>query len=183
MTPGVLLQITTPIHSIRLLDERTMEDTARSKAAAAAYEQTKKQLAQVCAALSRAAEDLNETRSTLFSSHREQIVRLSLEIAARILAKEVADGNYAIEKIVLETLASAPPSRQMTIRLNPDDLKAFETAAAEQELNLPPSIEFAADRSVRPAECVIESELGTVESLIDEHLAKIGDALLGAGKP
>ena len=183
MTPGVLLKVTTPIQSIQLLDERTLEETARSKAAAAVIEQTQKQLGQVCTALSKAAAELDEYRMTLFSSHREQIVRLSLEIAAKILAKETADGNYAIEKIVLNALQSLPPSKQITIRLNPDDLKAFEKAVAEQELNLPPNTELAADWAVNPAECVIDSELGMVESLIDEHLKQIGEALLVTSNP
>jgi flagellar biosynthesis/type III secretory pathway protein FliH len=183
MAPGVLLKVTTPIQSIQLLDERTLEETARSKAAAAAYEQSQQQLAQACAALSSAAAKLDEARTTLFSSHREQIVRLSLEIAAKILAKETADGNYAIEKIVLNALQSLPPSKQITIRLNPDDVKTFEKAVSEEAMNLPPNTEIAADWAINPAECVIDSELGMVESLIDEHLKQIGEALLVTSNP
>jgi flagellar biosynthesis/type III secretory pathway protein FliH len=179
MAPGVLLKMTTPIQSIQLLDEKKAAQAAHIKAAAAEQEQTRRQLAQVCAALSKAAAELEDYRATLFSSHREQIVRLSLEIAAKILAKEVADGHYAIEKIVLDALQSAPPSKQTTIRLNPEDVKAFEKAATEQGLSLPPNTEIAADWAVNPAECFIDTELGMVDSLIDEHLRQIGEALLG----
>lgn len=178
MAASVLLKITTPIQSIELMDEAKLEETARSQAAVAELKRTQQQLAQVCAALNKAAAQLEEYRATLFSSHREQIVRLSLEIAARILAKEVAEGNYAIEKIVLESLQSAPSAKQTTIRLNPEDVKAFEKAAAEQGLTLPANTEIAADWAVHPAECIIDSELGMVESLIDEHLRQIGQALL-----
>ena len=164
------------------MDERKLEETARSKAAMAELERTRQQLTQVCAAMNKAAEELEEYRSTLFSSHREQIVRLSLEIAAKILAKEITEGNYAIEKIVLEALQSAPSAKQTTIRLNPEDVKAFEKAAAEQGLKLPANTKIAADWAINPAECIIDSELGMIESLIDEHLRQIGQALQGTGE-
>lgn len=182
MTTDVLLNITTPIRSICLLDKQTMDETARNRAAAAELEQTRKTLAQVCAALEKAAAELEAYRATLFSSHREQIVRLSLEIAAKILAKEVSEGNYAIEKIVMDALQSAPPAKQTTLRLNPEDAKAFEKAAAEQNLSLPAHLEVAADWAVKPAECIIDSELGMVESIIKDHLEHISEALLGTGE-
>ena len=181
MQPSVLLKVTTPIRSIQLLDEQKLKETTRSKAAAAEMEQTQRQLAGACEALNKAAAELDELRTTLFSSHRENLVRLSLEIAAKILAKNVADGHYEIEKIVLDTLQSAPPAKKMTIRLNPDDLKAFEKAVVEQGLNLPPNTDLASDWAVNPAECIIDSELGMVEYMIDEHLRQIGEALLKAG--
>jgi flagellar assembly protein FliH len=180
MKPSILLNVTTPIRSIQVLDEQSVQETARSKAAAAELEQTRQQLARLCDAMSNAIGQLDELRTTLFSSHRENLVRLSLEIAAKILAKEVTDGNYAIEKIVLDALQSAPPAKQMTIRLNPEDLKVFEKAAAEQGLSLPPNTELASDWAVKPAECIIDSELGMIEYMIDEHLRQIGEALLKA---
>lgn len=174
------LKITTPIRSIQVLDETALRRAADNKAAAQEADRTRMELSQVCAALTNAVNTLQERQAALFSSHKEHIVRLSLEIAAKILAKEIADGHYAIETIVLDAMQSAPPAKHTTIRLNPDDVKAFETAAAEQGLSLPPHTELSPDWSVNRAECVIESELGTVESLIEEHLQQIGCALLDA---
>lgn len=178
MTGSVRVDIATPIGAIEVLDSNRVAQALRSKATEAQTQQMRGQLTQACAALNKAAAELEACRQSLFSSHRESIVRLSLEIAAKILAKDVAEGNYAIEKIVADALQSAPPARQMTIRLNPDDLKTFEKAMAEQNITLPPHAEVAADWAVNPADCVIESEAGTVDYMIDEHLRSIGEALL-----
>lgn len=183
MTPGVRLTMTTPIRSIQLLEDEPRALRIALDKSAAELEQTRRQLMQACTAMSKAATELEAYRTTLFSSNREHIVRLSVEIAARIVAKEVAEGNYAIEQIVLDALESAPPGRPMTIRLHPDDVKAFETAAADLHLTLPPNTDIAADPTVKPAECVIDTEQGMVESLIDDHLRQIGEALLGLEQP
>jgi len=180
MAVSTSLKLNTPIGSVQVLDEATLHKAVSAKAAAQEAERTRAQLSQVCAALTQAVNELQRRQAALFSSQKEHIVRLSLEIAAKILAKEIADGHYAIETIVLDALQSAPPAKQTTIRLHPDDVKAFQKAAAELGLSLPPHTELLPDWSVHRAECVIESELGTVEYLIDEHLRQIGQALLGA---
>jgi flagellar biosynthesis/type III secretory pathway protein FliH len=178
MTPHVRLDITTPIGGIEMLDAAKVDTVLRNRATAAESKQTLEHLARAGAALNKAASELDACRQSLFGSHREHIVRLSLEIAAKILAKEVAEGNYSIENIVMDALQSAPPAKQRTIRLNPDDLKAFEKAAVEQNISLPPNTELAADWSVRPADCIIDGDTGMVEYMMDEHLRNIGEALL-----
>ncbi|HDS83591.1 MAG TPA: hypothetical protein ENN97_00100 [Phycisphaerales bacterium] len=180
MARDMLFTIQTPVRSVELLNRRQIEEAAHRKEAAEQAERTRRQLAQACDALSKAAMELQAYCASLFASQREQIVRLSLEIAARVLAKETAERNYAVEKIVTEALQSAPPAKQLTIRLNPDDVKAFEQAAAEQGFSLPPNVELAADWSVNPAECRIDSELGIVESMIEDRLRQIEQALLGS---
>ena len=180
MAAPTSLKLNIPIGSVQVLDEATLQKAAQAKAAAQEAERTRAQLSQVCAALTQAVTELQQRQAAFFASQKEHIVRLSLEIAAKILAKEIADGHYAIETIVLDALQSAPPAKHTLIRLHPDDLKVFEKAAAELGLSLPPHTELAPDWSVNRAECVIESELGTVEYLIDEHLRQIGQALLSS---
>ncbi len=180
MAAQTSLKLTIPIGSVQLLDATAVQKAACAKAAVQEAERARTQLTQLCAALHKAVCEIQDRQASLIASQKEQIVRLSLDIAAKILAKEIADGHYAIETIVLDALQSAPPAKRTTIRLNPNDLKTFEKAAAELGLSLPPHTELSPDWSVNPAECVIDSELGTVEYLIDEHLRQIGQALLGA---
>ena len=180
MTDQAILNISGPVESVDVVDHKQMEQAMRTKAEVVEYQQARRQFQQACEALSSAAAELERYCTTLFSSHREQIVRLSLEIASRILGRQIAEQNYAIETIVLEALAAAPQSKQLTVRLNPDDVTAFEKVAAEQAVSLPPNVHVAADWSVKPAECAIDSDQGIVESMIDEHLRHIGQALLQA---
>ena len=182
MTGNVRIDITTPIGGIELIDAAKVDAVLRSRATAAESKQTLEHLVRAGTALNKAASELEACRQSLFASHREHIVRLSLEIAAKILAKEVDEGNYAIENIVLDALQSAPPAKRRTIRLNPDDLKAFEKAVVEHNISLPPSTELAADWSVRPADCIIDGDTGMVEYMMDEHLRNIGEALLESSK-
>ncbi|NLK42179.1 MAG: hypothetical protein GX298_09030 [Planctomycetes bacterium] len=178
MEREALLKVQMPLRSVEVLSRQQIEQAARQKARADQTEQTRRRLEQVCDALGKAVSVVEHYYASMIAAHREQIVRLSLEIAARVLAKETAEKNYAIEQIVTEVLQSAPPAKQMTIRLNPDDVKAFEQAAGEQGLSLPPTVEVVADWSIGPAACRIDSELGIVESMIEDRLRQIEQALL-----
>lgn len=137
-----------------------------------------RQIQQALAVLQKAAEQMQETAQRLFASHREQLIRLSIEIAARILAKEIQDQNYQIEAILRQALEGIGSDRPMTIRLNPQDLQTIQQTAAKSDGTDAPLIRWIPDPTIQPAECVIETEEGIIEWIIEEHLRRISDALL-----
>lgn len=118
---------------------------------------------------------LNEFYEQLFSRHKEEIARLSVEIARKILARKINDKDYEIETIVEQTLQEAPVQEDIVIHLNPDDFADHEKAGKSGDL---PGIKFVPDANVGRAECVLETPKGTIESSIENNLEKIGKALL-----
>jgi flagellar biosynthesis/type III secretory pathway protein FliH len=71
----------------------------------------------------------------------------------------------------------------MTLRLNPDDLAAWQQAVQNQQAGDPDNICCIGDWSVGHAECIVETDQGVVEYLIQEQLKQVTAALLGSGTP
>jgi flagellar biosynthesis/type III secretory pathway protein FliH len=115
----------------------------------------------------------------MVSAHREAIARLSVEIAAKVLARKVGEKDYEIESIIAEALKSAPTRQDIVVRLNPGDYEAVQEAASAKDTF--GSIAFVADQSIGRAECVVETPKGTIESMIDGHLEHVCRVLQNTG--
>jgi flagellar biosynthesis/type III secretory pathway protein FliH len=174
------IQLTTPIGSVRVLSPKDIERTAQQAGQAEALRQEKEKAASLCAALQNAVAQVEQLSKDIFVSHREQIVRLSLEIAARILAKDIHQRQYDIETIILNALQTIPAAQRITLRLHPDDLAVWQAAVNHEGLTDPENILCIGDWSVGHAECVIETDQGVVEYLIEEQLKQVSAALLNA---
>lgn len=133
----------------------------------------------ICAALDKAAQELAKFHEEVFSSHREQIARLSVQIAEKILLKEIESGKYDISKIIQEALKAAPSGQNVVVRVNPGDLSEYQKIADKADGDILSSVKLAADPRVGPAECVVETDKGMVEYFIEEHLRQVGEALEG----
>jgi len=120
---------------------------------------------------------LNEFYDATFAAHKEEIARLAVEIARKILAQKVENGDYKIEPIIKETLSNAPVRQDVVVRLNPADLTEWQKLRENEPGEDFTGIKFVPDASIGRAECVLETPKGIIESLIDQHLEQIGKAL------
>jgi len=130
-------------------------------------------LSQVRGALEDAIRRVNEFHEQLVREHKCEIAKLSVEIARKVLAHKIAGGDYEIENIVKEALESAPTREDVVLHLNPADAASYEKVLEGESS----AINVVADVSVGRAECLLETPKGRIESMIDEHLKRIGEAL------
>lgn len=134
-------------------------------------------LSQANQALKEVTAKLNELHDATFAAHREEIARLAVEIARKILAQKVENGDYKIEPIIKEALSNAPVRQDVVVRLNPADLTEWQNLRENEPGEDFTGIRFVPDASIGRAECVLETPKGIIESLIDQHLEQIGKAL------
>lgn len=128
---------------------------------------------------------VSEFYDELLARHKEEIAKFSVEIARKILMQKVQKGDYQIEAIVKEAIRSAPVHQDVVVHLNPADLaqlrklRRSHTGAAgkDESGSVLAGVEFIADSNIGPAECLVETPRGIIKSLIDEHLARISEAL------
>jgi flagellar biosynthesis/type III secretory pathway protein FliH len=132
---------------------------------------------EACRTLQGVTSKLNKFYDEVFASHKEEIAKLSVEIARKILMQKIEDGEYEIETIVKEALKSAPTHQDLAVRLNPHDLTVCQKAQQNDGSGTLAGVKFVADHSIGRAECVLESPKGMIELLIDEHLEQISKAL------
>ena len=133
---------------------------------------------QSCRSLKSVVARLNEFCDKLFSEHKEEIAKLSVEIARKVLMQKVQEGDYEIESIVKEALKSAPERHDVVVHLNAEDFAQCEKAQQNEKTgNSLAGVKFVSDDNIGRAECMVETPRGVIESLIEEHLERIGKAL------
>jgi len=128
-------------------------------------------------ALDAGAEALVSMQEQLVRGQAQQIAHLAVEIARKILQARVEQNDYRIEAVVQEALNLAPAKHNVTVRLNPADVEAMESVRERDGNGALGAIEILADANIGRGECVIETPKGSVESIIEEHLAKVEEAL------
>jgi flagellar assembly protein FliH len=126
-------------------------------------------------ALESAAEKLQMVYERMIVEHRQAIAKLSIEIARKILMQKVKDGDYKIESIVEEALNNAPARQNIVVRLNPQDLAKCQQM--QEGKGIIESVKLVADTAIGPAECIVETPKGKIESLIDGHLEQVARVL------
>jgi flagellar biosynthesis/type III secretory pathway protein FliH len=140
----------------------------------------KVKFSQLCQALESLVARLNQFYEGAFAEHKEEIAKLSVEIARKILVRKVQEGDYEIESIVKEALNNAPTQQDVVVHLNPEDLAEYQKVQQEDVGSTLAGLKFIADPNIGRAECMLETPKGIVESLIDEHLEQVGKALTKA---
>jgi flagellar biosynthesis/type III secretory pathway protein FliH len=163
------------IQSVRIVDNvqcseiDAQEDERFQKAA----------VSQAAAALNNAALKLRQFYDDAFVRYKEDIAKLSVEIARRVLAVKIRNGDYKIEEIIKDALAGMPAGQALEIHLNPADLEQCKNTI-EGQLSCPAGYTVVPDANIGRAECMIKGAKGITESFIDVHLEKISESLMKA---
>jgi len=141
------------------------------------FEAQKAVFSQACQTLNGVITRLNQFCDKMYAEHREEIARLSVEIARKILMQKVENGDYEIESIIKEALKNAPSSQDVKVHLNPEDLEKYQKAQQDEPGGVLAGIKLIPDPNIGRAECLLESPKGIIKSLIDDNLERIGKAL------
>jgi flagellar biosynthesis/type III secretory pathway protein FliH len=182
MSQKLTVHLENPIASVRILDDSSQPSRESKKGDVEQIPiedlQTEKAvLSQACQALNAVVAKLNQFYDTLFAEHKEEIARLSVEIAGKILMQKVQNGDYEIEAIVKEALKNAPTRQDVVVHLNPEDHLLCQKAQQDEPNGDLAGIKFVSDQNIGRAECLLETPKGIIESLIEEHLERIANAL------
>lgn len=152
-----------------------MDPTAIAETGVMAEElkQQKALYEQACQSIQSIAAKLNQFYDEMFAGHKDEIAKLSVEIARKVLMQKVQDGEYEIEPIIKEAIKSSPTQQDLVVHLNPSDMAAHEKAMQDNGNETFAGIKFVADQNIGPAECMLESPKGIIESKINDHLDQI----------
>lgn len=134
-------------------------------------------LLQTCQIINNIADKLKKFNDNLIAEHKEEIAKLSVEIARKILVQKVEKGDYEVESIVKEALKNVPTRQDVEVHLNPEDLVQCQKALHDELNSTLSGIKLISDPDIKRAECSIKTPKGAIQSFIDEHLEQIGEAL------
>ncbi len=140
-------------------------------------EQPEQRLTQLCQVIDNIAGKLNDLYEQTIARNRSDIARLAVEIARKILACKISKGDYDIQPVIEEALKRAPARQEVLVRVNPEDLPQCQQFQQENPDSQFASLNLVADWSIARADCLIETPQGIVKSFVEEHLARITEAL------
>ena len=190
MSQTLTVNLNKPITSARFLDDYAgseavqspcpdieESDADTSQILKQDLEAQKEVFSQACQALNGVIAKVNQFCDKLYVEHREEIARLSVEIARKILMQKVENRDYEIESIIKEALNNAPGSQDLAVHLNPEDIEKYRKAQQDEPGGVLAGIKLIPDPNIGRAECLLESPKGIIKSMIDDNLERISKAL------
>ncbi len=154
---------------------RAQADADRARVLAEAAEEGHREgLARAAAALAAAAQERNRRLST---ADRE-VVALALDVARRVLGRELAERASAVADLAARALAEARERREVTLRVNPGDAAAVAEAGGRlTAILLRAPLEVREDPSVPRGGAIVETDAGRIDARVETQLAHLARAL------
>jgi flagellar biosynthesis/type III secretory pathway protein FliH len=165
------LTLAAPVRAARLL----AGDTASTRTALLERARAEGELrgrAEAAALFERAAERLGDLEESLHASLARTAAELALEIARSLVRRELAQGQYDLERIVRETLAESGVGRgACVVHLHPADCARLEGVKFRAGTRLEP------DPGVARGDVHLETALGLLVRDVDHALEAIAKRL------
>ena len=171
-----------PIESLRVIQTATIvvdvpaSQDESGQGETNELESQKQRCAQVLQTLEAVATNLQLVYEKAIVEHRQAIAKLAVEIARKILVQKAKDGDYQIESIIQEALNNAPTRQDIVVRLNPQDLARLQQMQQQGD-GVFAGVKFFADPGIGPAQCIVDTPKGKIESMIEEQLEQVARAL------
>jgi flagellar assembly protein FliH len=195
---------TEELESICLPEEGVVEDAAAAAAAslreeaarlrAEAWEEGRRQgyadgkeeAAQLIRIAQRIADESLAAREEFIALTTPQLLKLAVQIAEKIIRREVETDPAVVQRMVSEALQRAVGRRHLQVRVNPDDLETLQAVAPELHAALDGVQEFeivpdrrSGDRRMERGGCVVETEGGIIDARIEAQLEEVQTRLMG----
>jgi flagellar assembly protein FliH len=187
------LLLTTPVDAGRQQETRDLviTDLGVERAAAiereardrgfAAGEREGREVARVradalAARMAQTIDAIAALRTGMLHRSEQDVVRLAIAIAERIIHREVQLDREVILVAARAAIARLGAAAVVTVRVNPDDLAAMAPRLDVQGTTGP--IRLEADAAVPPGGCVVASNLGDVDATIEAQIQELRAALL-----
>ncbi|MFO7569295.1 MAG: FliH/SctL family protein [Smithellaceae bacterium] len=163
-------------------------DTQIKDVAKAAYEKgyadgaanQKKAALQALEAVSAISRALPLVQKDIVAKGEEQIVRLAIAIAEKILHTEVTTRKDVILEVLKNAIRNVADTDGMKIRLNPQDFRYMMEVKKDflQSFDSVRNVVFEEDAAIKRGGAVVESALGEVDARLDSQLKEIKAAML-----
>ena len=161
---------------------RRVSDDCYRKGFAAGVEFQKKDTLPVLDAISTMTASIPLIRKDIIAKTEEQIVKLAIAIAEKILNQEVATREDVIRGVLKGILKDISETEGMKIRLNPQDFYYMMEAKNNflQSFDGARNVIFEEDGSIKRGGTVVETMFGEVDARLESQIEEIRAAMLGA---
>ena len=136
-------------------------------------------MGQSLARLSAILQSVHENHATFFRAAERQVVDLALQIAQKVVEREVENMPDLAVNVIRSALEEMDARTAVRVRVSPDDQ---ELLRRRWQQVVPPGIgpdhiELVADERIQAGGAVIETTQGQVDAQLETKLAQLGNAL------
>jgi flagellar assembly protein FliH len=167
--------------SVHLKNQARQEglETGRKEGAAQIQKELEQNLATAIALVNQAEEE----RLKRIGSSEQELLKLAVEIAEKIVGAELQLNPGAMLEITREALTRVATANNIIIRVNSEDYKRFmeRSTTLQKAFTEPKMIRVEEDPGITPGNCFIETEHGNIDPRIKSQLEVIWAELLKAG--
>jgi flagellar biosynthesis/type III secretory pathway protein FliH len=128
-------------------------------------------------ALQASTEELKKCQTSLIAHFERASVELAIAIAEKIVCHEVSVNQKTIVDVLKKAANETDKSEILTIRINPSDLQFIEEAGCSLSDLRAENATLEGDSAVPSGGCVIQTDFGCVDSIIDHQLEAVAEAL------
>jgi flagellar assembly protein FliH len=152
--------------------EREMRQRGMEEGKAAARMEFERSLVKARGEIGQALREFVAERDSYFHRAEEQVVRLALAIARKILHRESQIDPLLLAGIMRVALERIGANSSIKLRANPADIRAWRDYFAQSGENFP-TPELIGDAALEPGRCILETEMGTTEIGLETQLKEI----------
>jgi len=117
----------------------------------------------------------------LLRSSEPQVIELAIEIAEKVIGRELAADRAIVADLARRALERAGVSATYYLRVNPADAQVVREYLQRDLAEI--KCEIVADQRIEEGGCVIVTSHGHVDAQVGSQLAEVRTALLGEGDP
>lgn len=129
--------------------------------------------------LNQALIDARERRDTALKDIEQDVLRLAVKLAEKIIGREIERNDETLADIVATAIRHARQQEMLVVHVNPNDLAVIQnyrdrlsTATRARFLDI------VADPRIARGGCIVESESGAVDAQLETQLRVLERALL-----
>lgn len=159
-------------------EAETIKETAAKEGYRAGIEQAESDILALRAKIS----DFVSSKQEVFEFIAPDILEISVEIAQKIIKKEITQNPEVIVESIVDVMKSISKEEpKITVRLNPLQVDLVKTELPDYitSMGIEAKINIVGDDSISEGGCIINTNNGIVDASLDTQLEIVKEALKG----
>jgi len=167
---------------------REIEEKAYAKGFArgekAGIESGNEKIELVVNSINKGLSELIKIRQDIYLETEQEIVKLAMTIARKIVCNEIRVNKDTVVNVVKEALKKVEGNEKVKVKLSRKDLqfiKSEKPAIIDKITNIE-NVGFEMDESIPDGGCIIETESGDIDARIEKQFQAVEEAFESLGK-
>jgi flagellar assembly protein FliH len=117
--------------------------------------------------------EIGRMKSSLYAQVELEVAKLAIEVAKKIIYREIQVDPNIIQTLIRVTLANVAAKNPVTVRVNPIDFNYISERQAEQSQTEARNISIVPDKSIERGGCLVETDCGDIDARLEEKFREV----------